>query len=83
LDVASHDTRRRVELTAKVIEVHRLAVKPGVKGVEQFMRREDFSGTLIQADQTISQSTFSSAATETRRMAKYLWMIVANVAGDK
>jgi hypothetical protein len=82
---------------AKIVGVHRLALKPGVRGpdFEQFMRENVFPGLgiVIQVDKTISHAFtlgdwrrtehFLLRSNQDEKDGNYLWMIVANVADDK
>lgn len=82
---------------AKVIGVHRLSLKPGVKGAdfEELMRKKVFPGlgVVIHADKTISHG-FTRAgwghaehvllrSSQDDKDGNYVWMIVAQIADDK
>jgi hypothetical protein len=82
---------------AKVVGVHRLALKPGVNGAEfeEFMRTTVFPGLgiVVHVDKTISHG-FTLAdwgdaehlllrSNQDDKDGNYLWMIVAQVADDK
>ena len=82
---------------AKVVGVHRLALKQGVRGAdfEEFMRKKVFPGLgiVIQVDKTISHEMTLADWLNTEHLllrsnqddkdGNYLWMIVAQVADDK
>jgi hypothetical protein len=82
---------------AKVVAVHRLALKKGVEGpiFEQFMQKELFPGlrVVIQVEKTISHGfTLADWATaehlllrsnQDDRDGNYSWMIVAQVDDEK
>lgn len=82
---------------AKVIGIHKLALKPGVKGAdfEEVMRKKVFPGlgVVFQVDKTISHGfTLANWAdaehlllhsSEDDKDGNYLWMIVAQVPDDK
>jgi hypothetical protein len=82
---------------AKVVGVHRLALKPGVEArdFEEFVRKEIFPGlhVVIQVDKTISHHFTAAAWLASRHMllrntgddadGNYLWVIVADVDDDK
>jgi hypothetical protein len=82
---------------AKIIGIHRFALKAGVKGAdfEELMRTKVFPGLRIvpQIDKTISHDMTLADWTGTEHLllrsnqddkdGAYLWMIVAQVADDK
>jgi hypothetical protein len=78
---------------AKVVGIHRLALKPGVKAAdfEDLMRKKVFPGlgVVIQVDKTISHGftlagwgnaeNFLLRNTQDDKDDNYLWMIMAHV----
>ena len=82
---------------AKVVGIHRLALKPGVKAAdfEDLMRKKVFPGlgVVIQVDKTISHGftlagwgnaeNFRLRNTQDDKDDNYLWMIMAHVPDDK
>jgi hypothetical protein len=82
---------------AKVVGIHRLALKPGVKAAdfEDLMRKKVFPGlgVVIQVDKSISHGftlagwglaeNFLLRNTQDDKGGNYLWMIMAHVPDDK
>jgi hypothetical protein len=82
---------------AKVVGIHRLALKPGVKAAdfEDLMRKKVFPGlgVVIQVDKSISHGftradwglaeNFLLRNTQDDKDGNYLWMIMAHVPADK
>jgi hypothetical protein len=79
---------------AKVVGVHRFALKPEVKGAdfEEFMRTKVFPGLGVvpHVDKTISHEFTITNWLHTEHLllrsnqdGNYLWMITADVADDK
>jgi hypothetical protein len=78
---------------AQVIGIHTLSLKPGVNAAEfeHFVLNVVFPGlhVVVQVDKTISHGfTLAGWGSATHRLLRssqndYLWMIVADVAGEK
>ena len=78
---------------AKVIGIHTLSLKPGVNAAEfeHFVLKDVFPGleVVVQVDKTISHGfTLAGWGSATHSLLRssqndYLWMIVAEVAGEK